>query len=340
MNGASIKTADIRIDGGTQSRVEINEAAVADYRLVLSGGGELPPVVVFHDGAAYWLADGFHRLFAHLAEDRATIPAVVRAGTKRDALLFSCGANTAHGLRRTNEDKRKAVGILLADAEWAAWSDRKIAEACGVGAPFVGDVRRSICNPITDAPAIRTVERGGRVYQQDTSKIGKIIRSPDKPSAGRHEPEPRPEDDGPSADEIAKAAAQVGAKPRKPAKAEPTAAQIEAEQIAEDAHGDFDPIAELESAQAEIADLRAQIKAAEADDQKAETLKWRRLYETAQRAASEKQDAAHRYQTELQRASGRLTRIGKLFGERDPAKIPALVEAFVRAHNATERAAA
>lgn len=128
---------------------------------------------------------------------------------------------------------------------------------------------------------------------------------------------------------LAKAAAQIGEKPRKPAK---TAAQIEAEQAAEDAHGDFDPIAELESAQAEIADLRAQIKAAEADDQKAETLKWRRLYETAQRAASEKQDAAHRYQTELQRASDRLTRIGKLFGERDPAKIPALVEAFYRRH--------
>lgn len=132
---------------------------------------------------------------------------------------------------------------------------------------------------------------------------------------------------------LAKAAVQIGAAPRKPAKpTAKTAAQIEAEQAAEDAHGDFDPIAELESAQAEIADLRAQVKAAEADDQKAETLKWRRLYEAAQRTASEKQDAAHRYQTELQRASDRLTRIGKLFGERDPAKIPALVEAFYRQH--------
>lgn len=130
---------------------------------------------------------------------------------------------------------------------------------------------------------------------------------------------------------LAKAAVQIGEAPRKPAKAK-TAAQIEAEQAVEDAHGDFDPIAELEAAQAEIADLRAQVKAAEADDQKAETLKWRRLYETAQRTASEKQDAAHRYQTELQRASDRLTRIGKLFGERDPAKIPALVEAFYRQH--------
>lgn len=131
---------------------------------------------------------------------------------------------------------------------------------------------------------------------------------------------------------VTKAIAAVTQAKAKPAPAAKTAAQIEAEQAAEDAHGDFDPIAELEAAQAEIADLRAQIKAAEADDQKAETLKWRRLYDAAQRTASEKQDAAQRYQAELQRASDRLTRIGKLFGERDPAKIPALVEAFYRQH--------
>lgn len=125
------------------------------------------------------------------------------------------------------------------------------------------------------------------------------------------------------------AVTQAKAAPKAP---EPTAAQIEAAQIAEDAHGDFDPVAELEAAQAEIAELRAQLTAAEADDQKAETLKWRRLYESAQRTAAEKQDAAHRYQTELQRAADRLTRIGKLFGERDPAKIPALVESFYRQH--------
>jgi len=51
--------------------------------------------------------------------------------------------------------------------------DRKIAEVCGVGAPLVGDVRRSICNPITDESATRIVERNGKIYTQDTSNIGR-----------------------------------------------------------------------------------------------------------------------------------------------------------------------
>lgn len=29
-----------------------------------------------------------------------------------------------HEMRRTNEDKRRAVRVLLEDAEWSQWSDR------------------------------------------------------------------------------------------------------------------------------------------------------------------------------------------------------------------------
>jgi hypothetical protein len=62
----------------------------------------------------------------------------VRTGSRRAAMLFSVGANAAHGMRRTNADKRRAVETLLADAEWAAWSDNQIAKACGVSDHFVG----------------------------------------------------------------------------------------------------------------------------------------------------------------------------------------------------------
>jgi hypothetical protein len=132
----------IRIDGGTQSRVEINNEVVSDYAEAVKVGIEFPPIVVFHDGADHWLADGFHRYHAHKQAGKASIPAEIRDGTVRDAILFSLGANCTHGLRRTNADKRKAVQTLLADPEWAAWSDRKIADACGVGHPFVAALRR------------------------------------------------------------------------------------------------------------------------------------------------------------------------------------------------------
>lgn len=114
----------------------------------------------------------FHR---YRAADRAAIPAEVREGTQRDAILFACGANTAHGLRRTNEDKRKAVGLLLADAEWSKWSDREIARQCSVGVMTVGRVRAEHLSQGTDSPDTgkRKVERGGKTFEQDTSKIGK-----------------------------------------------------------------------------------------------------------------------------------------------------------------------
>ncbi len=64
--------------------------------------------------------------------------------------------------------------VLLEDAEWGLWSDREIARQCGVGAPFVGDLRRerdAICNPIADST--RKVTRNGATYEQNTPNIGK-----------------------------------------------------------------------------------------------------------------------------------------------------------------------
>jgi hypothetical protein len=55
-----------------------------------------------------------------------------RQFNRRDALLFSVGANAIHGHRRTNEDKRRAVDVLLNDPEWRVWNDSEIARRCGV----------------------------------------------------------------------------------------------------------------------------------------------------------------------------------------------------------------
>lgn len=56
--------ADIRTDGGTQSRVQLDWIAVSEYAAAMKDGAQFPPIVVFHDGSDYWLADGFHRLDA------------------------------------------------------------------------------------------------------------------------------------------------------------------------------------------------------------------------------------------------------------------------------------
>ncbi|WAJ27564.1 ParB N-terminal domain-containing protein [Antarcticirhabdus aurantiaca] len=166
----AVALSDISIDGGTQSRVGLDEQVVADYAAAIRDGADFPPVVLFFDGTTYRLADGFHRFHAYRHAGAVEIEAEVRQGTTRDAILFSVGANASHGLRRSNDDKRKAVLTLLRDAEWSAWSDREIARRVGVSNNFVSSLRPSVIEGQIDAK--RTVTRGGTTYQQDTAKIG------------------------------------------------------------------------------------------------------------------------------------------------------------------------
>ncbi|MEX5513576.1 ParB N-terminal domain-containing protein [Pseudophaeobacter sp. 1A09344] len=167
-----VSIANIRVNGGTQSRAEINRETVADYAEAIEGGAEFPPVVVFYDGSTYWLADGFHRYEAHARANVYEVMADVRQGTQRDAILHSVGANAAHGLRRTNDDKRRAVMTLLNDPEWASNSDRWVARTAGVSHTLVQKIRSEHLATLPDKPAARTVERSGTTYQQNTANIG------------------------------------------------------------------------------------------------------------------------------------------------------------------------
>ncbi|HWY85451.1 MAG TPA: hypothetical protein VNX28_01940 [Gemmataceae bacterium] len=89
----------------------------------------------------------------------------MRQGTQRDAVLFGIAANCAHGLPRTNADKRKAVTLMLGDAEWSQWSDRKIAGHCQVGHAFVSRLRRKSASVSGTQMRERKVERSGTVYE-------------------------------------------------------------------------------------------------------------------------------------------------------------------------------
>jgi hypothetical protein len=136
----------LRIDGGTQPRAAINEETVAEFASKMREDVSFEPIAVFFDGVDSWLADGFHRYHAARAAGRSDLRAVVHEGTRREAVLYSVGANVGHdtnGRPRTNADKRKSVMTLLEDAEWAQWSDHEIARRCGVVHSFVNGLRQS-----------------------------------------------------------------------------------------------------------------------------------------------------------------------------------------------------
>jgi hypothetical protein len=172
-----IKLCDIRLDGGTQPRAEIDQNLADEYAENIE---KLPAVDVFHDGVNYWLVDGFHRYFAHQNAGKKEIPANIKIGTVRDAILFSVGVNACHGKRRTNEDKRKAVLTLLNDEEWGKWSSSKIADLCKVSHTFVDNIRNSLATVASDNRERMYINKQGQTVSMDISNIGKKTKSEQK----------------------------------------------------------------------------------------------------------------------------------------------------------------
>lgn len=265
----------------------------------IKANGLREPITIFES----MVIDGWNRFRACTAVGVTPASALLPADVDPVAFVKSKNLHRRH----MNASQR-----ALAVVECSAWAT--------VGANQHGGSVGMTDPPLTSAQmaaeadvSVSTVDRAKRVAAKATDEVKAAVK------AGKVN--------------IQTAAETTVKKPAKkapkPAKAkEQTAAELEQQ----DAHGDFDPIAELERLQAELIAAQAVIKAAEADDLKAEAIKWRRAYDAAQRTASEKMDAAAKFQTELQRTSDRLVRIGKLFGERDPSKVPALVEAFYRKH--------
>ena len=225
----SVPPAQLRRDGDTQYRINVDPAVVGDYKRLIADGdrdGDGRVIWPFRDpveavkGADtgdLWLVDGFQRLAAwglHFGDSSlAAVPPVpVRVVAVGDgdglrlALLTAAGSNSAHGAPRSDADKRNAVDRLLADPEWAAWSDREIARRAGVSAPFVAkrkeeaakaaaraaaqragaDVAGSLGHtPPAPAPTKRKfVNRHGGVSEIETANIGR--KSAENAEFGRH----------------------------------------------------------------------------------------------------------------------------------------------------------
>lgn len=168
----------IRTDGGTQMRANMSEATLQEYTDAWLEGVEFPSITVFFDGFDYWLGDGFHRKASHARAfaGEKSILCDIRQGTQRDAILYSVGANSKHGLRRTNEDKRRAVVTLINDTEWGQWSNREIARRCGVDEKTVRNFRNP--QPMTDLILVAELpqqELNHATESQNSPSIRKFI---------------------------------------------------------------------------------------------------------------------------------------------------------------------
>lgn len=132
---------DIRIDGGTQSRVVIDQPTVYHYIECAKGGDEFPPLETVFDGSTHWLVDGFHRYHAYKLMGLKQADVNYKPGTQSEAQIVSFGVNGKHGKPRTVEDKRNAVQMALEHPDLKDATMYEIAKVCCVSQPFVAGVK-------------------------------------------------------------------------------------------------------------------------------------------------------------------------------------------------------
>lgn len=116
----TIRLEDIDRAAGTQTRLKISQAVVAQYASDLRDGANLPPAIVWriekndpdYSGSKYVLTWGFHRILAHDRLERPSAKCIVRRGSFKQAMAHALSANAAHGLQRTREDILNSIRML------------------------------------------------------------------------------------------------------------------------------------------------------------------------------------------------------------------------------------
>jgi uncharacterized ParB-like nuclease family protein len=163
--GTVIEMHRITVDETLQMRTGTRDETVIEYAGALERGEQFPPIVLFYllEADLLVVVNGFHRFRAHEKAGLTKIRAVVVRGSRRDAILYACGADSRSPLQRTQEDKRKAARHLLQDAEWALWSNREIARRVGVDDKTIAKYREEL-HLRNSADAQRKATRGGKEY--------------------------------------------------------------------------------------------------------------------------------------------------------------------------------
>jgi ParB-like chromosome segregation protein Spo0J len=119
--------------------------------------GQWPPILVRRED--FSVIDGNHRVAAARSIGQGRVAAVLFEGTSDEAWCEAIHRNTQHGLPLRLDDRRRAAQELL--TKCPAWSDRHIAEICGLAPGTVGRLRLTSGTGLPHGP--QRVGRDGRL---------------------------------------------------------------------------------------------------------------------------------------------------------------------------------
>ncbi len=169
-----------------QTRLEIDDATVAEYVEMMVAGIEFDPAQAIEDEAGFiYVWDGSHRGAAARQLD-VPLRLNIETGTEADAEWLALSANQKHGLRRSRADKQLVVRQALLHPHGVQISNRELARHCGIDHKTVGRIRAEL-EAAGDIPPVteRTVTRAGVTYQQETAGIsGREPAAEDQDEAG------------------------------------------------------------------------------------------------------------------------------------------------------------
>lgn len=189
-----LKIDDLIVNPDLRVRAHLDVPTYKEYEEGYRAGSVFPPLDVFDFGDDKMvIVDGEHRFMGAILAEVKKHECVVHEGSKQDAIKFALQCNTAHGLRRTNEDKRHAV--VLALSEFDKFSDGVLADMCAVSHTFVAIIRKEV-QPATVASSVsaKRIGRDGSARKVPSSIPKKITpaKSESKPAAKKEKSTPKP----------------------------------------------------------------------------------------------------------------------------------------------------
>lgn len=151
-----MNVADIIVDMEYQMRATMSEEAIDQYAEEMADDKKFDPVTVVEvEGVGLVLAEGFHRVEATKRAGLTSIDANIIKGTLRDVKEHAYGANGAHGVRRTNADKRKNVMKALADPDFSGLRTIDYAAMCQVTERFINKIRHEMSPKPGTVPGLK-----------------------------------------------------------------------------------------------------------------------------------------------------------------------------------------
>ncbi len=152
---------DIDTENSPKVRSEIRFDVCLDYcEKYKQKKHGMPPPVLFKVDGNHLVGDGLHRIEAMVMAGLDVGIFDVREGTWEDCVRFALLANTHHGVRRSNADKRQCV--IQALREFTRLSNRSISELCAVGDDLVSEVRKDLQEKETIPKVDKRVAKDGR----------------------------------------------------------------------------------------------------------------------------------------------------------------------------------